>query len=153
MCRLDIVSSQLKLRCAVGAFFRPSICSLFELLSLRIFRIQNIYQLNRSQFERCDPHTRTGCTVTGVRSDRIEDDPIHPIHCHDTCCVYLEANHIVSIAIALPASFPLLPLPADPLPVPRSWQGHTSTPFSISPVHITVVTIAVSASTVLQSQE
>ena len=37
----------------------------------------------------CDPHTRTGCTGTGVRSDRIEDDPIHPIHCHDTCCVYL----------------------------------------------------------------
>ena len=37
----------------------------------------------------CDPHTRTGCTGTGVRSDRIEDDPIHPIHCHDTCCLYL----------------------------------------------------------------
>ena len=37
----------------------------------------------------CDPHTRTGCMGTGVRSDRIEDDPIHPIHCHDTCCVYL----------------------------------------------------------------
>ena len=37
----------------------------------------------------CEPHTRMGCTGTGVRSDRIEDDPIHPIHCHDTCCVYL----------------------------------------------------------------
>ena len=37
----------------------------------------------------CDPYTRTGGTGTGVRSDRIEDDPIHTIHCHDTCCVYL----------------------------------------------------------------
>ena len=37
----------------------------------------------------CDLHTRTGCTGTGVRSDRIEDDPIHLIHCHDTCCAYL----------------------------------------------------------------
>ena len=37
----------------------------------------------------CDPYTRTGGTGTGVRSDRIEDDPIHTIHCHDTSCVYL----------------------------------------------------------------
>ena len=36
-----------------------------------------------------DPHTRTGCTGTGVRSDRIGDDPIHTIQCHDICCVNL----------------------------------------------------------------
>ena len=29
----------------------------------------------------CDPYTRTGCTGTGVRSVRVEDDPIHTIHC------------------------------------------------------------------------
>ena len=61
-----------------AAVEESSLRSTTELKSVR----RNIFNNDEAtSWSFCDPHTRTGCTGTGVRSVRIEDDPIHTIHC------------------------------------------------------------------------
>ena len=61
----------------------------------------------------CDPYTRTGCTGTGVRSVRIEDDPIHTIYCLIPAVFICKLTTLLSIA---PASTHLFPCPRSRSP-------------------------------------
>lgn len=60
----------------------------------------------------CDPYS---CTGTGVRSVRIEDDPIHPIHDLHTSVFICKLTTLLALAPAHHSAFPfaLAPCPTD----------------------------------------